>query len=291
MHFIKPDDAGKVWGGPPFGQTIFSFDLATKKFTNTGIVCDSGGEVYDVAFADGLVYLVAYVGGDVIVYDPNQPWDQINGKNPRTLAHLTSRGYIRPTGGVVLGSDGRLYSGWMAKYGTYGGAIAITDRKTGKTDLIENPLAEQAITALDVDADAKFAFAGTGLHGNGLPNKPNEKTQFGVIDLATRKVVFQQPIDGGEVAGVRYDAKTKQVVFKKKIFDAPAETPSVTAYPLIAPGDGTIWYASGDAVVRFDIATAQSQKFPAGVKIDHLAIDQQGVAYIASGPDLYRMKP
>jgi hypothetical protein len=34
-----------------------------------------------------------------------------------------------------------------------------------------------------------------------------------------------------------------------------------------------------------------AKSFPAGVKIDHLAVDKQGVAYIAAGPDLYRMKP
>jgi hypothetical protein len=303
MHWIKPDENGKLWGGPQFGQTIFSLDLADKTFANTGIVCDSGGEVYDAVFADGKVYLVAYVGGDVIEYDPARPWDQINGKNPRTIAHLTTKGYIRPTGGVRLGSDGKLYSGWMAKYGTYGGAIAITDRSSGQTNLMENPLVEQAITALDIDADAKFLFAGTGLHGNGLPNKPNEKPQFGMIEIANGKVVFQQAINGGEVAAVRYDAKTKRVVVvaerkiklfapdTKKLADAPAATPAVTQYPLTAHGDGTVWYPSGDAVVRLDLATMEAQKFPSGVKIDHLAVDKQGVAYVASGPDLYRVKP
>ena len=303
MHFIKVDDAGRLWGGPPFGQTLFWVDLATKKFTNTGIVCDSGGEVYDVAFGDGVVYAVAYVGGDVIVYDPNQPWDQIGGKNPRTLAHLTNQGYIRPTGGVRLASDGRLYSGWMAKYGSYGGAIAITDRKTGKTDLIENPLARQAITALDVDAGAKLAYAGTGLHGNGLPNKANEKPQFGVIDLATRKVAFQQPIDGGEVSGIAFDAKTGLVAVvaerklrlfdpaAKSFVDAPADAPPVTAHPLVSHGDGTVWYASGKAVVRLDLSTKAGTRIPLDVDVQHLSVDKAGVVYIASGPDLYRFKP
>src|SRR5213076_338199 len=94
---------------------------------------------------------VAYVGGDVIEYDPIQPWDQLGGKNPRTIAHLTTKGYIRPTAGVRVGPGGLLYSGWMASYGKYGGAIAVTDPKSGATKLIENPLGEQAITALAVD--------------------------------------------------------------------------------------------------------------------------------------------
>ena len=39
----------------------------------------------------------------------------------------------------------------MAKYGSYGGAISITDPKDGKTELIENPLGEQAIAGLAVN--------------------------------------------------------------------------------------------------------------------------------------------
>src|SRR5439155_2997054 len=108
----------------------------SKRITNTSQISNHGGEVYDAAFVNGKIYAVAYVGGEVIEYDPDAPWDQIGGKNPRTIATV-SPGYIRPIAGVVLGPDGNLYSGWEAKYGTYGGAVAITDPATGKTQVIE----------------------------------------------------------------------------------------------------------------------------------------------------------
>src|SRR5439155_11442319 len=143
---------GRLWGGPTFGQTLFWLDTSTKEFFNTPVVCNAGGEVYDVTFLDGKVYAVAYSGGDIIEYNPDQPWDQLSNKNPRTIAHLADRGYIRPVAGVVVGpSQKKLYSGWMAKYGTYGGAIAVTDPADGKTELIENPLGQQAIAGLAVD--------------------------------------------------------------------------------------------------------------------------------------------
>jgi len=137
-----------LWGGTGFGQTLFWIDPKTRKYENTRTVCDAGGEVYDATFFDNKVYAVAYSGGDIIQYDPEQPWDQWNNVNPKTIASITKDGYIRPTGGVVLGPDNKLYSGWQARYGAYGGAVAITDPTTGKTELIENPLGEQPIMGL-----------------------------------------------------------------------------------------------------------------------------------------------
>jgi hypothetical protein len=299
MHFIRADDRGRIWGGPMFGQTLFSVDVATKKSTNTRNVCNSGGEVYDVCFGDGgKVFAVAYVGGDVIVYDPDQPWDQLNDKNPRTLVHLTTRGYIRPTGGVRL-KDGVLYSGWMASYGKYGGAIAMTDPVTGKTNLLENPLGEQAITALDLDD--QFLYVGTGLHGNGLPNKPNEKPQFGMIDRETKKVVFQHPLGAGEVSPILYEPRTKQVITVAEraiqLFDpvkrefTDANLPPVNGHAIDTIGDGTIWFASESTLIHYDLATKKSEKFDTPQKFDHLTLDKSGNVFVSAGPDLFRVHP
>ena len=169
MHFIKPDDQGRLWGGPPFGQTLFYMDLATKKTTNTGIVVNAGGEVYDVVVRRRQNLRRGVRGRRHFRLRPAQPWDQLGNKNPRSLARLNGKGYIRPVAGIHLGDDGKLYSGWMAQYGKYGGAIAITDRATGETKLWENPLGEQAISALAVAGDC--IYAGTTLAGNGLPHE------------------------------------------------------------------------------------------------------------------------
>ncbi|HQO35291.1 MAG TPA: hypothetical protein PLG59_11560, partial [bacterium] len=68
--FLEADVQGQLWGGPHFGQTLFWYDTAKKEFTNTGVICDNGGEVYDVAFKDDKVYAASYSGGDITVYDP-----------------------------------------------------------------------------------------------------------------------------------------------------------------------------------------------------------------------------
>ncbi len=303
MHWIRADNDGRLWAGPQFGQTILSVDLASGKASNTGIVCNAGGEVYDAAFKDGKVYLVSYVGGDIVEYDPRAPWQQMEGKNPRTIAHLTTKGYIRPVGGVVLGPDGKLYSGWMAKYGSYGGAIAITDTKSGETKLIENPLGEQAINGLAVNGD--LIYAATSLHGNGLPEKPNEKPQFGVIERATGKVLYQQPL-AGEASKMIFDAKTNRAIVlsgghllffdakERKFVDPPApgkDLPAVRDLALDGLGDGRIWFGSGSSVIALDLMSGAIKKFEAPASVDKLSVAKDGAVFVASGPELFRMKP
>ena len=163
------DPQGRLWGGPTFGQTLFWMDPTSGEIANTSTISDFGGEVYDVAFVAGKVYAAAYAGGEIIEYDPAAPWDQWNHRNPRTI-HRVGPAYIRPEGGIVTGPDGKLYSGWMAAYGTYGGAVAITDPASGNTDLLENPLGKQAISG--VATDGQLLFVGTSLVGTACPASP-----------------------------------------------------------------------------------------------------------------------
>src|SRR5579872_3813972 len=160
IFFLKTDEKGRVWGGPPYGQTLFWFDPVTHKAVNTPAISDNGGEVYDAVFVNGVVYAAAYSWGEVIRYDPDQPWDQWNQANPQTILQLAGRGYSRPTGGIIVGPGGKLYSGWTPSSG-YGGAIAITDPVTQVSTLVHNPLGTQQIMGLATDG--KVLYVGTGL--------------------------------------------------------------------------------------------------------------------------------
>src|SRR5438552_10774987 len=125
----------------------------------------------------------------------------------------------------------------MAKYGTYGGAISVTDPADGKTELIENPLGQQAIAGLAVD-DTQL-YVGTSLGANGLDNKKGESPKFGVIDLASRKVVFEQSFLGtGEVNRIVYDRSSKRVFLTaggKLICYVPATREFVSHFAAKAP--------------------------------------------------------
>ena len=300
MLFLKAGPDGRLWGGPHFGQTLFWLDPKTGKFFNTGTVCDAGGEVYDVAFLNGKVYTASYAGGDMTCYDPSLPWDQWGLKNPKPLAKV-GPAYIRPTGGI-LAADGRLYSGWMAKYGTYGGAVAITIPATGKTTVIENPLGAQGIAGLAVSKG--LAYIGTTLEGNGLPGKKDESPQFGVIDLATQKPVFQAPLPGAKSvhsivldagtgrAAMLVDKKLRVFDLRKRAFvDGPfAGVPEITAARLSAPGGGFVYAGADKDALRIDLKSGAVKVLAkASAPITNIAVDGQGAVFIACEADVYRI--
>jgi hypothetical protein len=274
-------------------------DPKSRKTVNTSIISDSGGEVYDVAFKYGKVYAAAYAGGEIIRYDPGNRWDQWNHKNPKTIAKFGPLGYIRPTGGIVLGPDGKLYSGWMARYGAYGGAVAITDPISGRTDLLENPLGEQAVQGLAVDD--RFMYVGTSLGGNGLPNKPGESAGFGMIDNATREVVFEHTFEGAShVRVLACDPACKRVIVSTSgrlhSFDADSREFSALDVPRlscnsVASRDGVLYYGSDASIIALRLETGKAEKIAdTAAKVDNVAVGPDGTIYFSSGVDVCRLK-
>lgn len=300
-HFLRVDEKGRLWGGPTFGQTLWFMDPGTKKATNTSTICDGGGEVYDVAFHDGNVYAVAYAGGDIVRYNADKPWNQWDNENPRLIGDVGGRGYIRPIGGAAFGPDGKLYAGWMAKYGAYGGAVSITDPDTGATDLIENPLGQQAMAGIAVDS--KYIYIGTSLAGNGLPNKKDESAGFCVVDLATREVVYKEVYEGAtSVRPLGCGANRVAVTGsgKVRIFDSaslkwvegiPSDIPVQTCHSIASAPDDRLIYANENSIIALDLLTGKHGRIAdAPAKVDNVALGPDGTVYFSSGIDVYAVK-
>ena len=301
LLFLKLDSRGRIWSGPPFGQTLSLLEPDRRQFANTRTICDAGGEVFDVAFLDHRVFAVTYSGGDIVAYDPDAPWDQWNNVNPKTIASVGGAGYIRPVGGALIGPGGKLYSGWMAKYGVYGGAIAITDPIAGSTELIENPLAEQAVSGLATDG--RMLYVGTDRHANGLPVKPDDSARFGVVDPTTKRVLREHTFSNAtQVSGIAFDAQTGDVVlavdgqlhqFAPAQQAAPAivaGAPRLSSQTIAAPGAGTLHYGSGNEVVAWDLLAGRAQTLATlPGRVEHVAVDSHGTVYAACGPDVFQL--
>jgi len=297
-HFLRCDEQGILWGGTIFGQTLWWMDPKTRKYENTRVICNAGGEAYDVACKEGKVYAVTYAGGDIVMYDRMKPWDQLGNVNPKVIASVgREKGYIRPIAGARFGPDGKLYSGWMARYGTYGGAISITDPDTGETRLIENPLGEQAIHGLAVDA--AYAYASTTLAGNGLPTKQGESAKFGIVEPATGKVVFEKIFDGASTILVPgYDEPTKRLVLsnggalmlfdtsKRDFIALPEDTPKLTSY-CTAMKDGCLYYGSEKSIVKLDVRRRKFERIAEATgRVSNVALGPDGTVYFSSGADV-----
>lgn len=166
IHTLTVDDGGQIWGACGFGQTIFRFNPADGTYWNSSSVCNAGGEVYGMRFVGGKLFMSAYVGGDHIVYDPEQPWDQLSNANPISLKPVKPD-FVRPEGRTVIGPDGGLWTGWSAKYGTYGGALSRVDPETREVQVWNNGVPEQQVAG--VAADDRYVYFTTNGGASGLP--------------------------------------------------------------------------------------------------------------------------
>lgn len=169
IHTLTCDAQGKVWGSAGFGQTIFSFDPRTGEVWNSQVVCDAGGEVYGMAFAGQRLFMACYSGGDHVVYDPAQSWNQVDQFNPYTL-EPAGPALIRPSAKSLMGPDGHFWTGWMAAYGRYGGGLSRVRVDSLEVEVWTDPLGPQAL--LGLAADQQYLYFITGGGANGLPSQP-----------------------------------------------------------------------------------------------------------------------
>ncbi len=307
-HFLYADDQGRLWGGPTFGQTLFYMDIKTGKTVNTGVVSDDGGEVYGVEVLDGVCYAVAYAGGEVIRFDPAEPWNQLNHVNPKTIARV-GPDYIRPQAGVRVGPEGRLYSGWLAKYGEYGGLLLITDPKTGKSEQVNDPLGPHGLSGVQPVGDG-LVLLGSTIYGNGLGVQKDTPSRLGLFDLNAKKLVYSHDFPGSASLGsFVFDPATGIAAFtavggKLYLFDVnwrafvggANDGPAIeglTGYNIVMlPGKSRVVYAIGDTLHARGLrtgATATLATLPA--KIESISAAPDGAAlYAACGVDVYEAR-
>lgn len=125
--------AGKIWCGTFIPLTLISFDPATGQTTRYGNPTKTGGEIYNMVFSKGRLYMASYTGATITRYDPARPWrkdDSIHA-NP---AHL---GLIKETGlplqrphGKADDPDGNVYFAAHGGYGCYDSGICRIDPVT-----------------------------------------------------------------------------------------------------------------------------------------------------------------
>lgn len=166
---LTGDENGILYGASNFGMTMFRFDPQTKESWNSPCVdCTSGGEIYGMVVKDGLLYMTSYSGGRHIVYDPSKEWNSRGGVNPYLLTSVSPE-YIRPHGRTVIGPKGDIWTGWYAKYGTYGGALSKIDATTQEVTCY--PVGENAVASIASDGEVVY-YATNGM-ACGLPYRDN----------------------------------------------------------------------------------------------------------------------
>ena len=295
---IAADAEGRIWGSSAFGQTIFRYDPRTGESWNSSAVADSGGEVYGMVWSGDRLFMSCYAGGDHVVYDPAASWNQVENLNPRTLQcplEPNRPALIRPSGRSVTGSDGAIWTGWMAEYGSYGCGLSRVAPHTLSVRIWRDQVPGQAIVGLS--ADRRFLYAVTAPMGNGLPRK--QEPSWLVVVTAAGEVVVREELGRTDAVPVVCAAEGLVLVSVGHVLrcfdpasmrftgelalDAPCET-------MIAEGAGVALF-SGGALYRVDprgLAVRRLCDAPAGVRWACLTPD--GSLYCAAEMDLWRLR-
>ncbi len=140
---------GVIYGSTAMPLELFWYDPRSGQLANPGNPCGVGGEIYSFAHMGGKLYLCAYPGSWLSIYDPDKPWDYgtTPDKNPYGFGRIGD-GHLRPRA-MLVGSDGRLYIGSLPPYGQLGGALGIYDPRENKVvENYRNLIPNQSIVAL-----------------------------------------------------------------------------------------------------------------------------------------------
>ncbi|MBB6734324.1 hypothetical protein [Cohnella zeiphila] len=298
IHTLLEGEDGKIWGSCAFGQTIFAYDPADGACWNSPAVCDKGGEVYGMLFIGPRLFLSCYVGGDHVVYDTSRPWNQLLNENPRTLRSVAPE-LIRPTGRTVLGPDGGVWTGWSAKYGTYGGGLSRIDPGTLEVKSWYDPVPEQQVAGLT--ADARYLYFTTNGGASGLAYK-EEPCHFGVWSAEERRVVRLHRFEEGVRTG------SAVMAAGGKVFVAAGNgirefLPGTFSFArTIELGEACGWMAkiSEDEIAAFGtkhlyLISVKEAKARIAAElpgpVHAAAATRAGELYFASKSELYRMDP
>jgi hypothetical protein len=297
IHTLITGEDGQIWGSCTFGQTIFRFNPEDGTSWNSSAVCDHGGEVYGMQFIGDRLFMSAYVGGDHLVYDTKAPWNQLYNENPRTL-QSAAPALIRPAGRTVLGPDGGVWTGWSAKYGTYGGGLSRIDPDTLDVACWYDPVQKQQVDGLT--SDRNYLYFTTNGGASGLAYK-DEPCHFGVWSTQENRVVFVQRFeDGGKTSsavlaagsrvwvavgtGIReFDPATFTFTRTIELGEACAWMVKISEEVVAAFGETHLFLISSE-----EAEATQLTELPGHVHTATLA--NGGELYFAVNSELYRME-
>lgn len=288
---LAMDEDGILWGSSGFGQTIFHYNSKSGEYVNTVQVTKNGGEVYGICPKDGKIFLAAYAGGDHVVYDPKQPWNQHDNINPKTLEPVRPE-MVRPHAKSVIGPDGNFFSGWSAAYGTYGGGISRINTKTYEMKSWYPMIPEQSMES--IASSKEFLYAVTCGTGNGLAYR---KDRFHILKLdCDCNILWDKQCDlgitfskvlatGGYVfVGFRDENQncTGMYVFRE---DTMEELSAIdfTAFgvkaiqEMIAYGEGTILVCGGNQIFLVQI--------PDGAILEKCSVDGEWIRSMVKGKE------
>ncbi len=292
---LAMDSGGGLWGSSALGQTIFRYDVADGEYWNSTDVCDSGGEVYGICCIGDRIFMSAYCNGDHIVYAPSKRWDRAENRNPMVLESLAPN-LVRPSAKSTVGPDGAFWTGWMAKYGTYGGGLSRVDADTLRLTSWYDPIPGQALGA--IAADTHYVYFTTYGYANGLETKV-EPFNLGIWEPGkglVKKIEFPRGkvprslcisgrnllVAGGSEARL-FDRSTLEAV-------GSLQLSGDCAYAASVDEENVVLFLQKEAVLINSQNNAVKGTLDLPGRVNTAVSDGHGTLCFAAGSDLYALK-
>ncbi len=267
LFVVREGPGGRIYGSSVMPLRVFEYDPATGKLVNLGQGVNATGEVYSFARLDGKLYIAAYPGAALSVYDPSKPYNfgadpQVN--NPVDLGRLGEE-QNRPTS-MEVGFDGNIWIASRPAYGTWGGALSRLQPDTFKKTIWRNIVPDQSVVSLAMDPAQGLVWAATDIRGGG-----------GTTPKAKEAVLFAFDVNREE-----------------KVFEC-VPVPGVTCIAALQMGsDGLLYGSAGSIVFIFDPRArklVRTVEVPGAVHMEALQVGDDGWLYGMGGDSFFRISP
>jgi hypothetical protein len=128
--FSIASGGGRLWMGTVLPLHLLSFEFSTGKFTDHGIPTPVPGEIYNMVWSGGRLFIASYPGAYVTRYDPKRPLrlDRSVQANPHQFGRIKESGpSLDRTHGRACDPDGNVYFAAKGDYGCEDSGICRID--------------------------------------------------------------------------------------------------------------------------------------------------------------------
>jgi hypothetical protein len=179
IFYIHAGPDGCIYGSSILPLHLFRSDPNDGELVDLGKCSAAAGEAYSMAHLNGSIYISAYGGATLSVYDPALPYrfgDQ-PGDNPRDLGRMDDISY-RPRS-TLAGPLGRIWTASIPDYGMWGGPLSWYDPKSGEKHAYYRIAGDASCYTLAWLKEQGWIAVGTTIHaGSGAQPKVEQAVLF-----------------------------------------------------------------------------------------------------------------
>lgn len=282
-------------------QNLFKIDPENGRIevSEAKVARVSGEPMCAIGFR-GKAYIGIYTHSILSVYDPGQPFRF--SANPRELIELGARyKQTRPRDATTAGDLVAMSSD--SDYNYLGGALAVIDPGSDRTDVYHHLIRDQNLPTLAYDPATKLLWGGTDRWGQMRSHPPTQESSLiYAFDLRTRKVVATlAPWPGSDVTnvlgvsnnGVLVAASGREIALidtaaRKVLYKGPM--PIGLPGKVLTGADGYGYCLSGGILYRWDLINNTLTPVASSPGCSFLTEPSPSTWVLANRTSIYRVK-